>query len=293
MNEIDLFYQAHWKERWSEIKTALMQDPKQVAWKNPFANNALESELLKNSIPLSNLPSCYDFSYPPLGISRSPNGLLDYYILDPGSVWIAHQLPLPEDGTLLDMCAAPGGKTLILNERRGAHTTLFANEPQLERRTKLIKNLKAYIPEDKRKSLWVKGLDGGLYSKKSPNSFRAILVDAPCSGERFLFKESPEKQKQWSPQRSKRLGQLQYSLLCSALLACQDQGYILFSTCSLSPYENDAVIEKLLKKKRDQFEIISISNIEPSMERTTYGVSILPDKFYSGPFYCCLIQRKF
>jgi len=99
-------------------------------------------------------------------------------------------LPIKPDDHVLDMCAAPSGKTLILHKRLGSTVRgqLMANEPHSERRKKLINNIRKYIPESLRQNTFVTELLGELFSKSHPNYFDSILIDAPCPGERFFLK---------------------------------------------------------------------------------------------------------
>lgn len=307
---LELFYQSHWQERWPALLAALKAEPipietppsansqvwpRQIIRLNPFCSEypTWQTQLKAYKIPL---PDCY-LPPPSLGlfqqaIPRGEDGLFVYYILDPASVWIAHQLDVQPDHSTLDMCAAPGGKTLVLAAALGSNGVLTANEPSPDRRQRLIKNIRGYLPEGLRQQVWVTGRNGGLFAKSAPQSFDRILIDAPCSGERFLFSEPPEKWLSWSPKRSQRLAQEQYALLTAGLIALKPGGLIVFSTCSLSPLENDPVIEKLIHKKADQFKIETLKFDLPITEKTRFGYQILPDKAGCGPFYLSLIRKN-
>jgi 5-methylcytosine rRNA methyltransferase NSUN4 len=96
--------------------------------------------------------------------------------------------------------------------------------------------------------------------------------------------------KKWGLGRSKRLASRQFAMLSSALLVLKGGGLMAYSTCALSPFENDGVIEKLMKKKGDQVQIIKKDF--PYGERTEYGTIFLPDKGPFGPFYLALIKKE-
>ena len=123
-----------------------------------------------------------------------------------------------------------------------------------------------------------------------PDTFDKILVDAPCSGERHLIQKTKELEK-WSLNRTKRLAKTQYGLLCSALLSLKPGGYILYSTCSISPMENDDVIERLLTKKSTDVELASIDETHDFVEKTNFGYIVLPDKTQAGPLYFTLLKK--
>ena len=282
------FYQSFWGDRWSTLYPSLLQPNRQIKRYNKFISKAWP---LKK--PLPELANCewaeeLDYTHIPRDLDSQ---LFTYYIQDPGSVWLTEQLPVAEAERVLDMCAAPGGKTLILAERTPPACQIIANEPQPERRQRLIKNIRGYCSPERRNQIFVTGKNGGLFAKTHREQFDAILVDAPCSGERFFFAETIKQPQLWNPKRSQRLAQEQYALLTAALLACRPGGWILFSTCSISPLENNAVIEKLLKKKGDQFEIVPLPPHAFS-EANGYGAFILPDRVGFGPFYLTLLKKK-
>jgi 16S rRNA C967 or C1407 C5-methylase (RsmB/RsmF family) len=288
--KIQKFYEAFWKERWPALESALLSPGTQVIRRNQFADN-LNSRKWPKPFPFWNLPNCYQMEPEfKTDIQRADNGLLEYYILDPGSVLIAQTLPLGE--RILDMCAAPGGKTLILAERMSNTSEIIANEPHPDRRRRLTKNIRGYLPEPIRNRIWVSGKKGGLFAKSAPETFNSILIDAPCSGERFLIQESLASQELWNEKRSQKLAQEQYNLLTSGFYALKPGGFVLFSTCSLSPLEGDPVVERLKQKKGDFFDIIRFESDVPYLEPTPFGYRILPDKSGMGPFYLTLLQKK-
>lgn len=214
--------------------------------------------------------------------------LLEAYIMDPASVLVARALPLSSDNKILDMCAAPGGKSLILAERMSEDSMLVANELSASRRERLLKVIQNYIPYPVRQRVWVKGQDASRWGLKHPESADRVLLDAPCSGERHLL-ESEEDMKNWSARRGEGLAQRQYALLCSALMTLLPGGYVLYSTCSLNPIENEGVIQKLFKKK-EGFKEVHVQCEIPGEPRP-FGQIFLPDVLGFGPLYFCLLQK--
>ena len=117
-----------------------------------------------------------------------------------------------------------------------------------------------------------------------------ILLDAPCSSERHVLNDEKHLSI-WSPSRPKRLSVEQYALLSSAFLTVKNGGYILYSTCSVNPGENEGVIAKLFKKHKDEVE--EIKCILPNSEEREYGLMLMPDKAGGiGPMYACLIRKR-
>ena len=133
---------------------------------------------------------------------------------------------------------------------------------------------------------------------ESSKEFSKILVDAPCSGERHQIHSG--KTSEWSLKRSKSLAMKQYTLLCAALLCAQTEARIVYSTCSINPVENDEVVRRFLKKKKDfvkaASDVFSESTknaLEKSvgLEQTELGWIILPDTQGYGPIYFSAIQK--
>lgn len=275
LKEFDLYFSEIYKDRWPTLKPRLRhQNRIEFYLKPPFSK---VSDFKKHTAGVS--------------IPRNSEDLLSYYALDPASVLVANLLPVDSSEKVLDMCAAPGGKSLVLFSKMKKESVLFCNEISSGRREALKKVLQNYISlSDREGRVWIKGLDGAQYGLKQPESFDQILLDAPCSGEAHLL-ENAEEMSHWSIKRSLGLSIKQYSLLSSAWTALKPGGHILYSTCSISPCENDGVIQKLLKKKKDQVEIIK-PELEIEPEWTQHGLQYLPDRSGMGPMYACLIRKK-
>lgn len=236
-------------------------------------------------------------------VSRSCFGGFAEYFLDAASVTVAEQLPLAAGDRVLDMCAAPGGKALVLLEnlaRVGGE--LLANELSLARRKRLEEVLRSHVPQEFRHLAKVTGWDGSLVGVKTPGKYDKILLDAPCSSERHLL-EQDSSMKEWKISRTKQLGQRQYSMICSAMLALKPGGVLVYSTCSISPLENDAVLERLLDRKGDQISTDPSLGValrlpmngtaELNFEETKHGFQIFPDLNQGqGPLYFARLVKN-
>lgn len=211
------------------------------------------------------------------------------YFLDAGSKEAAMSLPLPDNGTILDMCAAPGGKALIIAERMPLNSHLVANELSADRRNRLIRVLDDYLETETRGRVEVTGRDASQWSRHEKSAYEAILLDVPCSSERHVL-SSPQYLAQWSPARIKNLAYRQWALLSGAWLVLKPGGYLLYSTCALSPAENDEIIQRLFEKYAD----VSTERTQfmSEAEITRYGSHILPDTARSaGPIYYALLRK--
>ena len=220
------------------------------------------------------------------------------YMMDHASVIAAARLKLPEEGLILDACAAPGGKSLVLASNMGANIELLSNELSSERRRRLVNVLNEHLFEEQRKRVRVSGFDTGKAGgrKSEHERFDAILLDVPCSSERHVM-QSDKALDEWSPKRPQFLANRQWSLLSAAFLLLKPGGNLVYATCAINPLENDTPIKRLLAKYKDQAEIIrdSSSNCESSSigEETEFGSIILPDRADGmGPMYFSLILKN-
>lgn len=209
--------------------------------------------------------------------------------MDPASVVAARALQVQAGDRVLDMCAAPGGKTLILAEALREEGEITANEISAARRERLKKVIQQYIPRNIRDRVWVTGKDGGLLAVQNREKFDRVLLDAPCSGERHLLANKAE-MTEWTLKRSSKLAQRQYALLTGAIEAAKVGGRIVYSTCSISPLENDGVIRRILEKKKDRIQVLGyIPEIES--EKTDFGQQYLPDRCGFGPLYFSVLEK--
>ena len=262
----------------------------------------LKEALLKESVPVS-----YNLSK----IKGEEDGELRTYYLDAASILAAFSLPLKGAEEILDLCAAPGGKTLVISSLMDKDSKLTSNERSAERKHRLSKVVEEHIPSRIKENITVTCSDGAVWCKTKSNCFDRILLDAPCSSERHVLQDE-KYLAQWSPARIKTLSMEQWALLSNAYRMLKDNGILLYSTCALAPKENDEVIERLFKKFDDcvnlSFESEKYQNLKndeaklqlftdnvslPDFERTKYGYQILPDKQNgAGPIYFSIIMKK-
>lgn len=222
------------------------------------------------------------------------------YFLDSASVRAAVSLPLENAMDILDLCAAPGGKTLVLASNMNSEANLLSNERSPERKNRLANTVRDCLPPEIQERVTVICKDGAQMCLKNEEKFDAILLDAPCSSERHVLAD-PKYLSEWSPSRIKTLSMAQWALLSSAWRMLRPEGYLLYSTCALSPDENDNVVAKLLKKFDNaklcepkislNYKNFTQSEL-PEYEKTEFGAHILPDKAGgAGPLYFCLLQK--
>lgn len=227
------------------------------------------------------------------------------YFLDSASVFAALCLPLKNAENILDLCAAPGGKTLVLASRMPDNAHLSSNERSADRKHRLSVVVQTCLPEEISSRITVSCSDGATWCTRQTECFDRILLDAPCSSERHVILD-PKYLNTWSPSRIKTVSMEQWALLSSAYRLLAPDGIMVYSTCALCPAENDEMIEKLNKKfnkSGNAFEllepspeIVEIKNFTdikiPGFEKTKYGYEILPDKQNgTGPIYFSIIKK--
>ena len=206
--------------------------------------------------------------------------------------------PEPEE-TVLDLAAAPGGKTLMLAGMMQNTGWLSAVELQRERFFRLCDNLKHQGVTNAHTYM----TDGRSVGKKCPLMFDRILLDAPCSSEARFKTHEPKSMSYWSVHKVKETSKLQRRLLLSAFDALKPGGKLLYSTCSFSPEENESPLQHLLERHGAHLKTIPLSlpfdNIQKPLsrwgkevydERIQNAVRILPTDTIDG-FFICLLEK--
>ena len=205
------------------------------------------------------------------------------FYLDEASVAAAASLVLPAEGQVLDACAAPGGKSLVLAARMGPELRLLCNELSQDRRRRLVAVLDASLPPDIRSRVSVLGADAASLCLRRAEAFGAVLLDAPCSSERHVLADTAALSA-WTPSRPRALARRQYALLSSAFLMLEPGGCLVYSTCSINPGENDGVAQRLMEKHGDRLTL-DRAGIEGA-EATDLGCIVMPDTAAgAGPMY--------
>ncbi|WP_026679076.1 MULTISPECIES: RsmF rRNA methyltransferase first C-terminal domain-containing protein [Fictibacillus] len=169
-----------------------------------------------------------------------------YYIQEPSAMFVAETLSPKPHERVLDLCAAPGGKTTQLAGMMKNKGLLIANEIHPKRVRALSENVERM------------GITNCIVTNETPERlaekfhgfFDKILVDAPCSGE-GMFRKDPEAIQFWSREHVEASAHQQIHILHSAYHMLKEGGTLVYSTCTFSPEENEQTIETFLNEHPD------------------------------------------
>lgn len=169
-----------------------------------------------------------------------------YYIQEPSAMSAAALLAPKPGMRVLDLCAAPGGKSTQLATYLGDSGLLVSNEINTQRSRILSQNIERMGI----KNAIVTNEDSFVLASHFPGFFNAIQVDAPCSGE-GMFRKLPEAIEQWSMENVAICAARQKEILDNAAVMLKPGGTIVYSTCTFSKEENEDVIEYFLERHPD------------------------------------------
>ena len=164
------------------------------------------------------------------------------YFQEPSAMLTVEAIEINEGDFVLDLCAAPGGKATQAAEKLKGTGLLVANEIIPKRAQILAENIQRM------------GIKNAVVTNESPEKlaskyedfFDKIIVDAPCSGE-GMFKKEPQAVDEWSEEHTKSCGQRQKNILESAFKMLKGDGYLVYSTCTFAPCENEEVVLWILE----------------------------------------------
>ena len=169
-----------------------------------------------------------------------------YYLQEPSAMLPAAILDPQPGERVLDLCAAPGGKSTQLGARMAGQGLLVCNEPVFKRAQVLSQNIERMGITN---ALVISALPAQLAARWS-EAFDAIQVDAPCSGE-GMFRRHPETREEWSPESPAGCAKRQADILDCAALMVRPGGRIVYSTCTLNATENEETVAAFCDRHPD------------------------------------------
>lgn len=283
---IDMIKTA-WPSQWTAILTANNEHPPMTLrintqkisrenYSQQLTDHHIEHILLENSpeaIQLSN----------PVPISELPGFSKGFcYIQDASGQYAAHLLDVEKDHLVLDACAAPGSKTTHILTLQPHLKKIIAIDQDRARlalvkdnviRLGLNKNLIELIATDAAQTSWFKG-----------EKFDRILLDAPCSAT-GIIRRHPDIKLLRKASDITQYPEKQLTLLNALWPLLKENGILLYSTCSILPAENDAVITQFLQSQKNASTVpITLKNAI----NTHHGQQLLPENNQDGFYYAKL-----
>lgn len=220
-----------------------------------------------------------------------------YYIQEPSAMTPANVLPINEGDVVLDMCAAPGGKSTELAAKLNNTGLLVTNDISNSRTKALLKNVEI----NGCNKICVLNEDPKLIADRFSEFFDKILIDAPCSGE-GMFRKDNKLIKAWEKTGPEVFSEIQRSVIMSGAKMLKPGGMMLYSTCTFSKLEDEETIMHLLTN-RDDFELVDIKpyegfshgfeiSSEAKDKNINKTVRIFPHKMKGEGHYVALLRKK-
>ncbi|ASZ14286.1 RNA methyltransferase [Chitinophaga pendula] len=233
-------------------------------------------------------------------LSQRPSFTLDpyfhagaYYVQEASSMFtgyaLQHTCALSQPLKVLDLCAAPGGKSTLIQSLISADSLLVANEVIRPRAALLADNITRWGAAN----VVVTNNDPRDFARL-PGYFDVMVVDAPCSGS-GLFRRDPEAVKEWSPENVMLCSQRQQRILADVLPALREDGTLIYSTCSYSREEDEDIMEWLATHEALENVPLPVPadwNIVTTEVNGMQGYRFYPDKIQGEGFFLSCFRKK-
>ena len=234
------------------------------------------------------LPSRPSFTFDPLFHAGG------YYVQEASSMFLEQAMrqlaDLSQPLKVLDLSAAPGGKTTHLLSLLSDQSLLVSNEVIRARCNILVDNIIKWG----KPNVLVTNNDPAAF-KKIPGSFDVIVVDAPCSGS-GLFRKDPDAIEEWSINNVALCSQRQQRILADVLPALRENGLLIYSTCSYSEAEDESIADWLVKDLNMKTERLQLNESWGVVESASpvngaFGYRFYPDKVKGEGFYISCFRK--
>jgi 16S rRNA C967 or C1407 C5-methylase (RsmB/RsmF family)/NOL1/NOP2/fmu family ribosome biogenesis protein len=219
-----------------------------------------------------------------------------YYVQEASSMFIEEALrqccDLSASLKVLDLCAAPGGKSTLVQSLLSAESLLVSNEVIKTRVTILAENICKWGAAN----VVVTNNDPKDF-QRLPEYFDVIVVDAPCSGS-GLFRKDPVAVDEWSLDNVALCSQRQQRILADILPSLKPGGLLLYATCSYSENEDEYICDQLLAEKQHGLNSIRLALQDDwgivetlSKVHNAYGYRFFPDKLPGEGFFLSAFRK--
>ena len=209
-----------------------------------------------------------------------------FYLQEPSAMLPAYLLS-PEPGDLvLDLCAAPGGKSMQASLLMKNQGLIISNDISKSRAFSIVENAERLG----RGNLLITNNDFSLIYDKFINTFDKIILDAPCSGSGMFRKES-KMNEDWSYQKVLKNAEVQKNLIIMSYDMLKPGGIMVYSTCSFSYEEDEDVVDYLLSQTDATLLDLPDSNLFYKSKNNGHGIHLLPFLFPGEGHYIALIKK--
>lgn len=233
------------KDEYSSFLKSMDETPIFTGIRINFSKTDAEKAVLKEFGDLECVPWCKNGYYADKSkiSGNHPYHIAGlFYFQEPSAMSAVSALPINENDYVLDLCAAPGGKSTQAGALLSKNGLIVANEIIKNRANILSDNIERF------------GLTNAIVTNESPQKlaekfphfFDKIIVDAPCSGE-GMFRKEPQAADGWSIEHTRSCALRQRHILDSAMKMIKNNGYIVYSTCTFAPEENEQICAYLLE----------------------------------------------
>lgn len=207
-----------------------------------------------------------------------------YYIQEPSAMLPAETLPVQLGDRVLDVCAAPGGKSTKLAMKLQDTGVLFANDISASRAQALVRNLERFGV----RNAIVMAEDAKKFKTYFPSYFDEILIDAPCSGEGMFRKENHLIQS-WVERGSAYYVPIQKEIVKNCLSMLKDGGRIAYSTCTFSRQEDEEVIQYALSLD-PALHVLPVP-MQEGFVQNEFGTKLYPHRIQGEGHFVSLLQK--
>lgn len=201
----------------------------------------------------------------------------------------ADRLPVSEGDYVLDLCAAPGGKSTAILSKLNKTGFLLANDYSFSRAQSLLKNLELFGGANFFVSAEAPEKLASIYN----NFFDKVIVDAPCSGE-GMFRKDPSLIKDWIKRGPKYYSEIQREILESAVRMLKSGGMLMYSTCTFSTIEDELNVKYLLDN-HPELSLIDIdksNGIAPGYMGYKEAARVFPHRVRGEGHFLCLFKKE-
>ena len=208
-----------------------------------------------------------------------------FYLQEPSAMLVSYLLSPKQNSLILDLCAAPGGKSVQASMLTKGTGLIISNDLSYPRAKIIKENVERMGLEN---LLIISNDFAKLYSRYQ-NTFDYIILDAPCSGS-GMFRKNDLVKNDWSINKVYKFAEIQKELIEYSYLMLKPGGLMAYSTCSFSYEEDEEVVQHLLNNSDARIEDIP-SNLYFYQSKDKLGIHLFPHLFPGEGHYICLIKK--